>query len=106
MRTIDIAAGTCVAVLSIAFLASMNLALYATQEEAVVFHAVSDQAKAVTAEVEIAKGLVALSLLRTSQSVLEGSSHPCSDPLESLPALHSIVLSSSLGGIQTDLRGG
>ena len=87
-------------------LVASNFALYATQEQAVVFHAVSDQAKAVTAEAEIAKGLVALSLLRTSQSVLEGSSHPCSDPLESLPALHSIVLSSSLGGIQTDLRGG
>ncbi len=87
-------------------LVASNFALYAGQEQAVVLHAVSDQANAVATEAELSKGLVALSLLRTSQSVLEASSHPCSDPLGSMPGLRSIVLSSALWGIATNLRGG
>ena len=87
-------------------LVASNFALYASQEQDVVLHAVSDQAKAVATEAEFAKGLVALSLLRTSQSILEASGHSCSDPLESMPALRSIVLSSSLGGTAANLRGG
>ena len=86
-------------------LVASNFALYASREQGVVLHAVSDRAEAVAAEAELAKGLVALSLLRTSQSVLEASSHPCSGPLESMPALRSTVLSSSLGGIAASLRG-
>ena len=87
-------------------LVASNVALYESQEQGVVLHAVSDEAKAVATEAELARGLVALSLLRTSQSMLEASSHPCSDPLGALPALHSIVLSSSLGGIAAKARGG
>jgi len=87
-------------------LVASNVALYESQEQGVVLHAVSDEAKAVATEAELARGLVALSLLRTTQSVLEASSHPCSDPLGALPALHSIVLSSSLGGIAANARGG
>src|SRR2546426_11855804 len=86
-------------------LVASNVALYENQEQGVVRHAVSDQAKAVATEAEIAKGLVALSLLRTSQSVLEASTHSCSDPLEAMPALRSMVLSNSLGGIAANLRG-
>ncbi len=86
-------------------LVASNFALYASQEQGVVLHAVSDQARAVATEADFAKGLVALSLLRTSQSVLEASSPSCSDPLEAMPALRSIVLSSSLGGIAANLRG-
>src|SRR5437773_6485805 len=86
-------------------LVASNFALYESQEQGVVLHAVSDQARAVATEAEIAKGLVALSLLRTSQSVLEASSHSCSDPLEAMPPLRSVVLSSSLGGIAANLRG-
>src|SRR3989442_12237161 len=87
-------------------LVASNVALYESQEQGVVLHAVSDEAKAVAAEAELARGLVALSLLRTIQSVLEGSSHPCSDPLGTFPALHSIVLSASPGGIAANARAG
>jgi len=86
-------------------LVASNVALYESQEQGVVLHTVSDEAKAVATEAELAKGLVALSLLRTSQSVLEAGSHPCSDPLGAMPALRSIALSSSLGGIAANARG-
>ena len=86
-------------------LVASNVALYESQEQGVVLHAVSDEAKAVATEAELAKGLVALSLLRTSQSVLEASGHPCSDPLGAMPALRSIALSSNFGGIAANARG-
>src|SRR3989449_9392023 len=87
-------------------LVASNVALYESQEQGVVLHAVSDEAKAVATEAELARGLVALSVLRASQSVLDASSHSCSDPLGTVPALRSIMLSSSLGGIAANARGG
>src|SRR5437870_9300917 len=86
-------------------LVASNVALYESQEQGVVLHAVSDEAKAVATEAELAKGLVALSLRRTSQSALEATGHPCSDTLGAMPALRSIALSSSLGGIAANARG-
>src|SRR2546427_10373024 len=86
-------------------LVASNVALYESQEQGVVLHAVADETKAVATEAELARGLVALSVLRASQSALEASSHPCSGPLGTMPALRSIMLSSSLGGIAANARG-
>lgn len=86
-------------------LVASNIALYGSREQVVVLYAVSDRARAVATDAELAKGLLALSVLRTYQSVLETSSSSCSDPLETMPALRPMVLSSNHGGLAASLRG-